>query len=84
LQKRKPPEKKQAIQARTEVTQAEMEAIGARTAAMQEKMGASHMEMVSAFKLEIKEETMACQETTKAHLEEEKLASVDMKPEAAE
>jgi hypothetical protein len=49
-----------------------------------EKMDNSHMEMVSAFKPEIEEETMACQETTEARLEEEKPTSVDRKPEAAE
>jgi hypothetical protein len=70
------------MQAWTEVTQAEMKAIKARMATMQEKMGASHIEMVSAFKPKIEEETMACQETTEAHLEEEKPASVDTKPEA--
>jgi hypothetical protein len=53
-----------------EVTQAETEAIKARTAAMREIIGASHMEMVSAPKPEIDEETMACRETTEARLEE--------------
>jgi hypothetical protein len=47
-------------------------------------MGTSHMGMVSTFKPEIEEETMACRETTEARLEEEKPTSVDMKPEAAE
>jgi hypothetical protein len=72
------------FEARMEITQAETEAIKARTAAMREIIGASHMEMVSASKPEIEEETMACRETTEARLEEEKPASVNMKPEAAE
>jgi hypothetical protein len=62
----------------------EMEAIKARTATMREKLGASHMEMVSAFKPEIEEETMAYQEI-EAHPEEEKEpTSVYRKPEVAQ
>jgi hypothetical protein len=74
----------EATKARTEATKAETEVIKARTRAMREKMGASHMEMVSAFKPEIEEETMACRETMEAHQEEEKLTSPDGKPEAAQ
>jgi hypothetical protein len=77
-------EETRAIQAMTEVTQADTKVIKTRTAAMQEKMGASNMEMVSAFKPEIEEETMGCREMTEVHLEEEKPASVDTKPEAAQ
>jgi hypothetical protein len=63
---------------------AETRATQARTATIREKMGTSHMEMVSAFKPEIEEETMACREMMDARLEEEQPASLDMKPEAAE
>jgi hypothetical protein len=76
-----------------------MEAFKARTKAMRENMGTSHKEMVTKTKPERDVETMVCQETTEAHLEEEETmacqemeahleeeepTSVDMKPEVAE
>jgi hypothetical protein len=42
------------------------------------------MEMVSKFKPEIEEETMACREAMEVHLEEEKPVSVYKKPAAAQ
>jgi peroxiredoxin family protein len=53
-------------------------------AARLEKMDASHKEMVAEIKPERDVETMACQETTEVRIEEEKLTSVDRKPEVAE
>jgi hypothetical protein len=73
------------IDAKTRTTKAKTEAIKARTRAMRKKMGASHMDMVSAFKPEIEEETMACREMTEARPEEEKMLTlVNMKPEMVE
>jgi hypothetical protein len=51
--------------------------------AMREEMCTSHMEKVSAFKPEIEEETMACQEM-EARLEGKGPTSVNRKPEAAQ
>jgi hypothetical protein len=62
----------------------ETRAIQERTEAMREKMGTSHMEMVFSFKPEIEKETMAFREASGARLEEEKSASVDTKPPAAQ
>jgi septal ring factor EnvC (AmiA/AmiB activator) len=59
---------------------AETRAIKARTEAMQRGIGPSHMEMVPALKPEIKEETMACRESTETRLEVEKPTSPDRKP----
>jgi hypothetical protein len=75
---------REELVAETEATREETGAIQARTEAMREKMGTSHMEMVSEFKPEIEEDTMACREATEARLEEEKPASVDTKPAAAQ
>jgi DNA polymerase III gamma/tau subunit len=74
---------REKMAAETEATQAETEAIKARSAAMREKMGTSHMEMVSEFKPEIEEETMASQEMEE-RLEKEEPTSVDRKPEVAQ
>jgi hypothetical protein len=60
----------------------EMEAIKARTKAMREEMGTSHMEMVSECKPKTEIKTMACQEMEAR--QEEKPTSLDRKPEAAE
>jgi hypothetical protein len=76
-------EMKAVIKAWREKIAAEMEAIKARTRAIQENMGTSHKEMVAVIEPGRNMETIACQEM-EAHPEEEKLASVDMKPEAAE
>jgi hypothetical protein len=57
--------------------------IKAKTRAIQENMGTSHKEMVPVIESRRNMETVACQEI-EAHPEEEKPASVDMKPEAAE
>jgi hypothetical protein len=51
---------------------------------MRRKIGSSHMEMVSTFKPEIEEETMACRESMDTRLEEKKPTSLDRKPEAAQ
>jgi hypothetical protein len=75
---------REELVAETEATRAEARAIQARTKAMREEMGTSHMVMVSEFKPEIEEETMACREATKARLEEEKPVSVYTKPAAAQ
>jgi hypothetical protein len=62
---------------------AETEAIKARTRAIRENMGTSHKEMVAVIEPGRNTETMAYQEM-EAHLEEEKPASVDRKPEVAQ
>jgi hypothetical protein len=74
---------REELVAETEATRAETRAIQARTKAVREEMGTSHMEMVSEFKPEIEEETMACQEM-EARLEEEKPVSVYTKPAATQ
>jgi peroxiredoxin family protein len=51
---------------------------------MMKMMDTSHKEMVTETKPERDMETMACQETTEAHLEEEEMTSLDRKPEVAE
>jgi hypothetical protein len=76
-------EMKADIKAWREKIAAEMEAIKARTRAIRENMGTSHKEMVAVIKPRRNVETIACQEM-EAHPEEEKPASVDMKPEVAE
>jgi hypothetical protein len=90
---------RRATQARTEATRAETRAIQAKTEAMRRRIGTSHKEMFAETKPERDMETMACRETTEAHLEEEETmacqemearpeekepTSSDMKPEAAE
>jgi hypothetical protein len=90
---------REEMAARLERFSAETEAIKARTKAMRGNMGTSHKEMVAKTKLERDMETLACRETTEAHLEEEgtmacqemearpeeeEPTSVDMRPEAEE
>jgi sRNA-binding protein len=53
---------REKIVADTRATQAETEAIKARTAAMREIMGTSHKEMVAEIKPGRDMETIACQE----------------------
>jgi hypothetical protein len=67
-----------------EAIQQRIEWIKARTEAMRRDIGSSHMEMVSAFKPKIEEETMACRESTETRLEGKKPTSPDRKPEAAQ
>jgi hypothetical protein len=57
------------LDSETKVTQAKTRAIEARTESMREIIITSHTEML-AFKPEIAEKTIACQEM-EAHLEEE-------------
>jgi hypothetical protein len=75
-------EMKADIKAWREKIAAETEAIKARTRAIRENMGISHKEMVAVIEPGRNMKTIASQEM-EAH-PEEKPASVDMKPEAAE
>jgi hypothetical protein len=76
-------EMKADIKAWREEIAAETEAIKTRTRAIRENMGTSHKKMVAVIEPGRNMETIACHEM-EAHPEEEKPASVDMKPEAAE
>jgi hypothetical protein len=76
-------EMKADIKAWREKIATETEVIKARTRAIRENMGTSHKEMVAVIEPGRNMETIACQEM-EAYPEEEKPASVDMKPEAAE
>jgi hypothetical protein len=61
----------------------ETEAIKARTRTIRKNKGTSHKEMVAVIEPRRNMETIACQEM-EAHPEDEKPASVDMKPEVVE
>jgi hypothetical protein len=71
------------MRAETEAIQAETEATRARTRAMRDKrMKANRDACIEDIK-DTQEETMACQQTMEARLEEEEPASVDMTPEVS-
>jgi hypothetical protein len=76
-------EMKADIKAWREKISAEIETMKAKMRAIRENMGTSHKEMVAVIEPGRNMEKIACQEM-EAHPEEEKPASVDMKPEAAE
>ncbi|PNF33112.1 hypothetical protein B7P43_G15637 [Cryptotermes secundus] len=77
---------REELAAERRAIEARMEAIKARMKAMQENRGTSHKKMAADTKPKRDMETIACQECQEmeAHLEEEKLTSVDGKPETAE